>query len=159
LVSPPSSLSSAISVSLPFTSPLRTQSTTRLSRYFLSSFHFTSRPLLSQLICVGSHEGDNVLFQRNSFRTHSRPLLPRRQYRTSCCFIIFFDAILTGIVFQLDDSVPQFLSYSSTVPVQVLAAVILIGVYLPYFLVALAGASVFFIIGSVYNSFLASPSS
>jgi len=57
---------------------------------------------------------------------------------------------LTDVVFyQLDDSIPQFLSFSSTVPVQVLAAAILIGVYLPYFLIALAGASVFFIIGTV----------
>jgi len=64
---------------------------------------------------------------------------------------VFGDLILSNIAFyQLDDSIPQSLSISSAIPVQVLASAILIGVYLPYFLIALAGASVFFIIGTVH---------
>ena len=66
-------------------------------------------------------------------------------------FSVFGFPLLTdNCSLQLDDNVPQFLSYSSTVPVQVLAAAILIGIYLPYFLIALVGASIFFIIGSVH---------
>lgn len=50
---------------------------------------------------------------------------------------------------QLDDQISGYLSNASTVPLQVIASIVLICVYLPYFLIAVAIVAVLYALGAV----------